>query len=78
MLFLIVIQEFSIGNYEVQKEFASKDRSEIKIKEAAVINSLPMKIIGNFHLKFFKPGHPSKIFKTEEKALEWLLDDASK
>lgn len=34
--------------------------------------SLPATIIGNFFIKFNKPSVPTKLFKSEEKALEWL------
>ncbi|MBL4593591.1 MAG: hypothetical protein JKX68_07230, partial [Flavobacteriales bacterium] len=34
--------------------------------------SLPATIIGNFFIKFNKPAVPTKLFKSEEKALAWL------
>ena len=40
--------------------------------DAFVIDSLPQKIVGNFYLKFVKPQVPTKLFRTEEKAIEWL------
>jgi len=40
--------------------------------DAFVIDALPQKIVGNFYLKFVKPQVPTKLFRTEEKAIEWL------
>ena len=34
--------------------------------------SLPATIIGNFFIKFNKPSVPTKLFKKERKALDWL------
>ncbi|MCB0479311.1 MAG: hypothetical protein KDC84_14175 [Crocinitomicaceae bacterium] len=70
--FIVVFGEFSMANREVQKEFARKNRNKIKMMEAYVISSLPHRIMGNFHLKFFPPKHPTKMFKTEEEAYEWI------
>jgi hypothetical protein len=72
--FLIVFGEFSIAQRDVQKKFADQNRSAIKSMEAYVVNSLPHRIMGNFHIKFFKPKHPTKIFGTEKDALKWIQE----
>lgn len=70
--FIIVFGEFSMANRDVQKEFAKQKRNKLKLMEAYIVNSLPHRIMGNFHLKFFKPEHPSRMFKTEEEAMDWI------
>ncbi|MEZ4938561.1 MAG: hypothetical protein R2799_13305 [Crocinitomicaceae bacterium] len=70
--FIVVFGEFSMANRDVQKEFAHKNRNTIKSMEAYIVNSLPHRIMGNFHLKFFPPSHPTKMFKTEDEAIEWI------
>lgn len=40
--------------------------------EAFILNSLPLKILGNFYLKFKKPSRPTKIFDNKEEAVGWL------
>lgn len=34
--------------------------------------SMPVRILANFFMNFNKPKTPTKLFKTEEKALSWL------
>lgn len=76
--FVIVFGEFSMANRDVQKEFAKSNRNQIKLMEAYIVNSLPHRIMGNFHIKFFKPPHPTRIFKKEEDAYDWILKESSK
>ncbi len=73
--FIVVFGEFSMANRDVQKEFAKQNRNSIKSMEAYIINSLPHRIMGNFHLKFFKPPHPTKIYKSEKEAIDWILEN---
>jgi len=35
-------------------------------------DSLASSIIGNFYIKFNNPSIPTKLFKTEDEALDWL------
>lgn len=75
MPFLIIFGEFSMANRDVQKKFADSKRSQIKLMEAYVIHSLPHRIMGNFHIKFFKPEHPTKIFNKEKDAIAWIVEE---
>lgn len=43
-----------------------------RIAEAIVIESLPYRILSKFYLKKSK-HNPTKIFKSKEEAIEWLL-----
>ncbi|PBQ33752.1 hypothetical protein CNR22_18850 [Sphingobacteriaceae bacterium] len=40
--------------------------------EALIMDSLPLKILGNFYVEYKKPARPTKIFDNHEKAVEWL------
>jgi hypothetical protein len=51
---------------------ASPKGSEFTIADAFVTKSLAQKILGNFYLNFHKPVAPTRLFDSEEKALEWL------
>jgi hypothetical protein len=42
------------------------------IASAFVITSTANKLVGNFYINVNKPVVPTKIFSTEEKAIEWL------
>jgi hypothetical protein len=43
-----------------------------RIAEALVYRSFGNKIVFNFYITFHKPKVPTKLFSTEEKAMEWL------
>ncbi len=70
--FLIIFSKNASVSKEAEERFANQKRSEIKLAEAFVIESIVHKINANIFLKIFKPKHPIKIFNKEEKALEWL------
>ena len=56
-------------SFEAREEFAkSKKRKAVAI----VTNSLANKLLGNFFINFHKPSSSSRIFSTEEAAIEWL------
>jgi len=40
--------------------------------DALVINSLPLKILGNFYLKFDRPNRPTHLFTDVESAVAWI------
>lgn len=57
---------------EARAMFADKEFGKNRIAAAFVIRSLANRLIGNFFIKFHKPPTPSKLFHTQEDALEWL------
>lgn len=53
--------------------YSAKIRSnEARIAQAFIITSTANKLVGNFYINVNKPPIPTKIFSSEEKALEWL------
>lgn len=42
--------------------------------EAQVLDSLPLKILGNFYMNFKKPERPTRYFDNKEEAIIWLQD----
>ncbi|WP_317898024.1 DUF7793 family protein [Aurantibacillus circumpalustris] len=40
--------------------------------DAHILNSLPLKILGNFYLKIKRPLRPTKIFDNRDEATAWL------
>lgn len=46
---------------------------EHTLADAIVVVGLLQRITADFYLKFNKPEVPTKIFRTEIKAREWLL-----
>lgn len=63
-------------NLSVSREaraFAAQSKSDERaIASAFIITSTANKLIGNFYINVNKPSVPTKLFSTEEKALEWL------
>jgi hypothetical protein len=59
---------------EGRKIAADKEEFPSLVANAVVLNSLPVKLTANFFLKFNKPHFKLRIFNTEEKAMEWLIN----
>ncbi len=54
-------------------EFLSKPASDPYAKASAyLIFSISQKLLGNFYLNFNKPVKPTRMFTSEELAVEWL------
>jgi hypothetical protein len=68
---LFTATKFVIIEKEVM-EFMKAEGNQHSIADGFVIHSLPQKIVGNFYLKFFKPSVDTKLFTSEDKALNWL------
>ena len=66
----------SRGLFNVTREartYAAEDRhAKLSIAMAIVSDSLPTRLLTNFFIKFNRPKTPTKMFLSEEKALEWL------
>ncbi|MCW8897324.1 MAG: hypothetical protein OQJ96_07895 [Flavobacteriales bacterium] len=56
-----------------QDYLASKEVTNLNIAMAILTSSLMTVLIANFFIKFKKPAAPTKMFKSEEKAIKWLL-----
>ena len=58
---------------EAQQYSTRKEVGELSLAMAIISGSfLPARLMANFFIKFNKVHCPTKLFKTEEKALEWL------
>jgi hypothetical protein len=44
------------------------------IAQAILVNSLANRIVGNFIIKFHKPGSPTKLFSNYDAAMDWLRE----
>lgn len=56
------------------RQFASKSSrlNEHRVAEAILVDNSAIQIAANFYLKIFKPPIPSKVFRNEEVASQWL------
>lgn len=59
---------------EEGRTFAARNLPAGRLAEAIIIRSLPVRIMGNFYLKFHKPGIPTRLFDDEESAMKWLRE----
>lgn len=66
--------KFAEMDPEVREWSASTSGNNYTIVDAIVISNFAQKIVADFYLKFNKPPKPTKIFKSKEKALEWILE----
>ena len=69
---LITLDEFAIPPVETRVFWAKKESCPYASADAYVATNIGHQIMGNLYLTFNKPGRPTKIFKTEEGAVEWL------
>jgi len=69
---LIVSGEFTLPTPEARTYIASPESDPYAKAEAYVVKSFSQKLVGNVFLSFNKPARPTKIFTSEEKAIEWL------
>ena len=57
------------------RAFAAQSKKEDGcIATALLITSTANKLIGNFYININRPNIPTKIFSTEDKAIEWLQE----
>lgn len=57
----------------VARKFAADSRITKYIRASAVLyNTLPIRMLVNFYLRFNKPAYPTMAFSVEQKALKWL------
>lgn len=69
---LITLDQFAIPPIETRVFWAKKESAPYASADAYVATNFGHKLIGDFYLRFNKPGRPTKIFKTQDAAIEWL------
>jgi len=60
------------SNNEVQNHYASSDYSKYRYADAFIVNSLAMRLLVNFYIRFHKPKVPTRMFNSDEAALNWI------
>ena len=60
-------------DHNSRKYMAEHEVNEYNIAQAMVVNNIPVRIIANFYLKFYKHSYPMKVFKNIDSAREWLM-----
>lgn len=68
---LVDIREARSVTNPARKEYSNRI-GEVSTAAALVVCSPVSKVLGSFFLRLNRPNHPSKLFTSESKALEWL------
>ncbi len=58
---------------EARKFGASAEPTKYRTAAALLVDSLAVRILGNFYLNFNKPKVRTKMFSDEKKAIDWLV-----
>ncbi len=72
VLLLVVYAEDNIFSKEARQYVASKVVNSVVKAEALVLNSMALRLMGNFYLKVNKPARESRLFNNRDVAFEWL------
>lgn len=54
------------------RTYSAELKPNSPIAMAVIVTSTANRLIGNFYINFNKPKVPTKLFSTEDKAVEWL------
>jgi hypothetical protein len=69
---LIIVGEHTIPDAETRDISCSEIGSRFKIADAFVIHSMVQAMIGNVYMRLHQPFVPTRFFRSQEDALEWL------
>ncbi len=73
--FIIIFGKFSTSDKQSREKFAHEERANYKLMEALVLNTLAHKLVANFHVNFYSPKYPTRIFATEKAAIKWIQEN---
>lgn len=57
---------------EVQKYYAEHEHVKYRFADAFVVNSLAMRMLVNFYIRFHNPKIPTKLFNDMTSAVNWI------
>lgn len=57
---------------EARNYYSNSEYSRYRFADAYVVNSLALRLVVNFYLKFSSPPVPSKMFGSIKEALQWI------
>ena len=69
---LVMFKYFLNINSEAREYASTKESNKTNKASAFVVNNIALKLVGNVYIAFNKPVVPTRLFDTEEKAVEWL------
>lgn len=63
----------SIDNSAMKAFSLARSKKKVSIATAIVTKGLASRMLGNFYINIYKTKSHTKLFKTQEKAYEWLF-----
>ncbi len=69
---LVICGKYNTFEPGVREYLSGKEPEAVALADAFVMGSLGLKILGNMYLSINKPLRPTRIFNSEEEALNWL------
>ena len=60
------------SSQEVSNHYANSDYNKYRYADAFIVNSLAMRLLVNFYIRFHKPKIPTRLFNDEQSALNWI------
>ncbi|MBA2612820.1 MAG: hypothetical protein H0U95_12665 [Bacteroidetes bacterium] len=70
---VLVAGQYSDCDAETRKFIASEEICNNIVAMAILTKSMAQDLLGNFILVYDKPSKPAKVFRSKEKAWEWIL-----
>jgi hypothetical protein len=72
MAILIDSRVRTTATKEARSLSSGAEVSEFVLARAILTDSVSVKLLGNFYIKFHKPLSPTQLFLDEKKAIQWL------
>jgi hypothetical protein len=67
------LREITVGADRLaRKYYVSEESSRYKLGMAMLVTSPVQRMLGNLFMKLNKPPYPTRLFKEEEEAMDWL------
>ncbi len=73
---LIDLREVKVQAAEARAELAGPGAARVSGRVALLIGSPLSRVVGNFYLRFNRPGTPTRLFSSEAEAETWLRGGA--
>jgi hypothetical protein len=60
------------SSQEVSNHYAKSEYNKYRYADAFIVNSLGMRLLVNFYIRFHKPEIPTRLFNDEQSAINWI------
>ncbi|MCK6649903.1 MAG: hypothetical protein L6Q66_09625 [Bacteroidia bacterium] len=69
---MITVEDHTFPTPEARKYLAQADTNPFASASAFIVKNLAQKLLVNAYLKMNRPSRPTRMFTTEESAIQWL------